>query len=130
MDEKLTWNELHCNIKVALSSLQKLKNILTQSKLDQVYKALFESHPRYSDKLWDNLSRTKLQYLRHLQNTVKTSIQHSRLKDGRGYNWLSISNIIQLDRVVMIYKIWSLCPDSLVGRLVIRSQSSNCSARN
>ena len=43
VDENLTWNEQHKNlkgkIKNALSSLRKLKNILPQSKLDQVYTA-------------------------------------------------------------------------------------------
>ena len=48
VDENLTWNEqykkLKGKIKSALSSLQKLRNILPQSKLDQVYRALLESH--------------------------------------------------------------------------------------
>ena len=56
VDENLTRNEQYKNlkgkIKNALSSLRKLKNILPQSKLDQVYKALLESHLRYSDELW------------------------------------------------------------------------------
>ena len=42
VDENLTWNEQYKNIKGkiknALTSLWKLKNILPQSKLDQVYK--------------------------------------------------------------------------------------------
>ena len=54
VDEKLTWNEQYKNlkskIKNALSSLRKL-NIFPQSKLDQVYKALLESHLRYSEEL-------------------------------------------------------------------------------
>ena len=47
----------------ALSSLQKLKNILPQSKLDQVYKAMSESHLRYSNEIWGSLSNTKLEHL-------------------------------------------------------------------
>ena len=43
VDENLTWNEQYKKhkgkIKSALSSLQKLRNILPQSKLDQVYRA-------------------------------------------------------------------------------------------
>ena len=63
VDENLTWNEhykkLKGKLKATLSSLQKPRNILTQSKLDQVHKALFESHLRYSDDIWGNLSSTK-----------------------------------------------------------------------
>ena len=41
------------------------------------------------------------------------------------------SNIVQFDSAVMIYKIVNgLCPDSLRGRLVPRSQLSSYSTRN
>ena len=135
VDENLTWNEQYKNlkgkIKNALSSLRRLNNILPQSKLDQVYKALLESHLRYSDELWGNLSNTKLDHLQRLQNRARTLIEGSRLKDGWRCNWLSVSNLIKFDRAVMIYKIINgLCPDSLQGRLVTRSQISNYSTRN
>ena len=124
--ENLTWNErykkLKGRLKAALSSLQKLKNILTQPKLDQVYKALFEGNLRYKDEIWGNLSNTKLQHLQHLQTRAKTLIESSRLKDGLRCNWLSVSEIMQFDRAVMIYKILNgLCPDSLRRRLILTS---------
>ena len=109
VDENLTWNEQYKNlqgtIKNALSSLWKLKNILPQSQLDQVYKALLESHLRYCDKLWGKLLNTKLDHLQRLQNRARTLIEGSRLKDGWSCNWLLVSNLIKFDRVVMIYKI-------------------------
>ena len=50
VDENLTRNEqyklLKGKIKKALSSLRRLKNKLPQTKLDQLYKALLESHLR------------------------------------------------------------------------------------
>jgi len=53
IDESLNWKEQYKTIKNklkgGLSSLRKLKTILPQKKLDQVYKALFESHLRYGD---------------------------------------------------------------------------------
>ena len=135
VDENLTWNEqykgLKGKIKNALSSLWKLKNILQQSKLDHVYKALLESHLRYSDELWGKLSNTKLDHLQRLQNRARTLIEGSRLKDGWRCNWLSASNLIKFHRAVMIYKIINgLCKDNLKGRLAIRSQISNYSTRN
>ena len=135
VDENLTWSEQYKNlkgkIKSALSSLQKLKNILPQSKLDQVYKALLESHLRYSDELWGSLSNTKLDHLQRLQNRARTLIEGSRLKDGWSCNWLSVSNLIKFDRAVMIYKIMNgLCPDNLRGRLITRSEISNYPTRN
>ena len=135
IDENLTWNEqykrLKGKIKNALSPLWKLKNILPQSTLDQVYKALLESHFRYSYELWGKLSSTKLDHLKRLQNRARTLIEGSRLKEGWRCNWLSVSNLIKFDRAVMIYKIINgLCPDNLKGRLATRSQISNYSTRN
>ena len=135
MDENLTWNEQYNNIKRKIknanSSLQKLKNILPQTKLDQVYKALLESHLRYSDELWRSLSNSKLDHLQRLQTRARTLIESSRLKDGWSCNWLSVSNLIIFDSAVMIYKIMNgLCPDNLRGRLVTRSQISNYPTRN
>ena len=39
--------------------------------LDHVDRALFESHPRYSDELWSNLPNIKLQYFQWLQTIAK-----------------------------------------------------------
>ena len=107
VDENLTWNEQYKNlkgkIKTALPSLLKLKNILPQTKLDQVYKALLESHLRYSDELWGSLSNTKLGHLQRLQTRARTLIESSRLKDGWSCNWLSVSNLIKFDKAMMIY---------------------------
>ena len=135
VDESLSWNEqyksLKGKIKNALSSLRKLKNILPQSKFDQVYKTLLKSHLRYRDELWGSLSNTKLDHLQRLQTRARTLIESSRLKDGWSCNWLSVSNLIIFDRAVMIYEIMNgLCPDNLRGRLVTRSQISNYPARN
>ena len=55
IDENLFWNKqykrLKCTLIRGLSSLRKLKNILPQWKLDQVYRALFESHLRQSGEV-------------------------------------------------------------------------------
>ena len=125
VDENLNWNEhykkLKSKIKSALSSLQKLKNILPQSKLDQVYKALLESHLRYSNEIWGSLSNTKLEHLQRLQSRAQTLIESSGLKDGWRCNWLSVPNLIKFDRAVMTYKILNgMCPENLTGRLVTR----------
>ena len=109
VDENLRWNEQYKNfkskLKNALSFLRKLKSILLKSKLDHVYKAMIESHLRYHDELWDNLSSTKLDHLQRLQNRARTLIEGSRFKDGSCCNWLSVSNFVKFDRAVMIYRI-------------------------
>ena len=86
---------------------------------------------RYSNELWGSLSNTKLEHLQSLQTRVRTLLESSRLKDGWGCNWLSVSSLIIFDRAVMIYKVMNgLCPDNLRGRLITRSQISNYSTRN
>ena len=96
-----------------------------------MYRALLESHLRYSDELWGSLSNTKLDHLQRLQNRARTLIESSRLKDGWTCNWLSVSNLIKFDRATMIYKILNgLCPENLNGKLITRSKTSNYQTRN
>ena len=134
IDENLFWNELYkslkCKLKSGLSLLRKLKNVLQQSKLDQVYRALFESHLRYGDELWGSLSATKLENLQRLQNRVQTLIEGAKLEDGWICKWLSVSNLNKYDRAIMKYKMTNgLCPDSLEINLSL-DQRSSYSTRN
>ena len=135
VDENLSstiqYKKLKSKLKSGLSSIRKLKNILPQTKLDQVYRALLESHLRYCNEIWGSLSNTKLDHLQRLQNRARTLIESSRLKDGWKCMWLSVSSLIKYDRAIMIYKIANdLCPDSLKGRFSTRSQLSNYRLRN
>ena len=76
VDESLSWTvqykKLKSKLKSGLSSILKLKNILPQTKLDQVYRALLESHLRYCNQIWGSLSNTKLDHLQRLQNRART----------------------------------------------------------
>ena len=63
VDENLNWNRQY-NKQSELSSLRKLRNMLPQSKSDQVYGALVKSHLRYGNELWGSLSATKLENLK------------------------------------------------------------------
>ena len=61
--EGLNWEEQFKTVKGkvhgGLTSLKKLKNILPQSQLSNVYRALVESHMRYADVIWGSLSIQK-----------------------------------------------------------------------
>ena len=56
VDENHSWAAWHKKLKIklkrGLSSIRKLKNILPQTRLDQVYRALLESHVRYCNEIW------------------------------------------------------------------------------
>ena len=110
----------------------KLDNILPQSKLDQVYRALFESHLRYCDELWGSLSvATKLKHLQRLQDRAQTLIESAKFEDGWICKWLSVSNLIKYDRAIMTYKMMNgFCPDSLRGKFITRSEISSYLTRN
>ena len=124
IDENLSWNKqykrLKCKLKSGLSSLRKLKNILPQSRLDQVYRALFESHLRYGDELWGSLSATKLEHLQRLQDRATTLIESAKFDDALICKMLSVSNLSKYDRAIMTYKMMNgLCPDNLKVNLLL-----------
>ena len=70
VDEKLNWDEhfkpTKGKMSGGLAALKKLKNIVPQSQFCNVYYALIESHLRYADVIWGNLSETKLAALQRL----------------------------------------------------------------
>ena len=59
VDDTLGWEEQYESVKKkvagGLAAMKKLKGILPQSMLFQVYKALVESHLRYADVVWGSL---------------------------------------------------------------------------
>ena len=84
VDEGLKWKNQFKSLtgKLAgLSSLKKLKTVLPQSILCDVYRALFESHLRYGNVVWGSLSSTKLQTLQCLQNRALSIIESAKFKD-------------------------------------------------
>ena len=72
VDDTLGWEEQYESVKKkvagGLAAMKKLKGILPQSMLSQVYKALVESRLRYADVIWGSLSETKITALQRLQN--------------------------------------------------------------
>ena len=90
-----------------LSSV-KLKNVLPQSKLCDVYRALFESHLCYVNAVWGNLSSTELQTQSCLQTRALSVIESARFKDPWPKKWLIVDNLIRFDRSVLVYKIWNM----------------------
>ena len=107
VDEGLNWKYQYKSLlgKLAggLSSLKKLKDILPQSKLCDVYRALFESHLRYGDVIWGSLSATNLHTLQRLQNRAISIIERAKIKDHWQNNLLNIETLIRFDRSVMVY---------------------------
>ena len=51
-----------------LAALKKLKIVIPQSQLCNVYYALIERHLRYADVIWGSLSKTKITALQHLRD--------------------------------------------------------------
>ena len=126
IDEGLKWEEQYKTVKNKLkggiSSLTKLKDILPQRKLEQVYKALFESHLRYDDIVWNSLSNTKLSKLQRLQIRARKLIENAKYKDGWNCKWLDVKSLIPFDQGVMTIKSSIVC--------VERSMISEYGARN
>ena len=135
VDDKLSWNEQYKSVKgkVAggLASLRKLKNILPQSQLLNVYQALVESHLRYANVVWGALSSTKLSTLQRYQDRAFNLIESSRIKDDYNKNILNVNQLMTFDRAVMTFKIVNqLCPESLQNKFIERSALSKYNTRN
>ena len=97
-----------------LAAMKKLRGILPQSMLFQVYKALVEIHLRYADVVWGSLSNTKITTLQRLQNRALEIIQASKIKGSLIRPTLSIDQMFQFDRSVLMFEIINkICPESL-----------------
>ena len=135
VDEGLNWedqfNKAKGKINGGLKSLKKLKNLISQSQLDHVYRALIESHLRYANVIWGSLPKSKLNTLQRLQDRARSVIEKARLKDNWSHNWLTVEQLTKFDRSVMTYKIISRqCPESLWDKYHHRTQHSNYRIRN
>ena len=64
IDEKLNWEEYFRltkgNDSRGLAALKRLKNVIPQFQLCNVYYALIESHLCYADIIWGSLLKTKI----------------------------------------------------------------------
>ena len=97
-----------------LASLRKLKNIMPKAQLLDVYRALVESHPRYTNVVWVVLPSTKLSTLQKYQNRALNLIVSLNLKDAYDRNVLDVRELIVFDRAVKTFKIANkLCPEGL-----------------
>ena len=135
IDENLSWKDQYkkvkAKVKSGLSALRKLKDILPQSKLAAIYRALIESHLRYGNIIWGCISDTKISTLQKLQSRAKTLIENAKYKDGWICGWLPVKELIIFNRLVMTHKILhGNCPDNLQNKFTQRSQISSYSMRN
>ena len=129
VDEGLNWEDQFDKVKGkingGLKSLKKLKNLISQSQLDHVYRALIKSHLRYANVIWGSLPKSKLNTLQRLQDRARSVIEKARLKDNWSHNWLTVEQLTKFDRSVMTYKIISRqCPESLWDKYHHRTQHS------
>ena len=109
IDEGLKWKDQYKSptgkLAGGLSSLEKLKDVLPQPKLCDVYQALFESHICYGNLVWGSISLSELQALQCLQNRALSIKERARFKDPWPKKGLSVVNLVRFDRCVMVYKI-------------------------
>ena len=119
---KQQFKTVYNNSRGGLESLKRLKNILSQSSLNNVYRALVESNMRYADVIWGSLSNSKIESLQRLQGRAISMIHGARIKDNSSPNFLTFKRLITFDRAVMVYKILNqLCPENLWNKFHLRS---------
>ena len=137
MDENLKWKEhfksLKGKVASGLSALKKLKHILPQFKLREVYHAL-----RWLKVTSDrgmlsggSLPNTKLQTFQRLQERAFKIIKNAKRKDPWNSDWLSVDQIISFDRSIMTHKIVNKqCPESLWNKYNQRIEISSYTTGN
>ena len=77
------------------------------------------------------MSATKLEHLQGLQTRTQALMVGGRSKDGGDCKWLSISNLIKYDKVVVMYKKMNyFCPGNVRGIFLTRPLISSYSTRN
>ena len=135
VNDSLNWNEQYKSVKGkvvgGLGAVRKLKNILPQSKLLDVYRALVESHLRYANVVWGALPSTKLSTLQKYQNRAFNLIESSKIKDACNRDVLDVRELMLFDRAVMTFKIVNmLCPKGLQNKFIERCALSNYKTRN
>ena len=90
VDEGLNWERQfkssHNKSHGGLESLKRLKNILPQSSLSNVYRVPVESHMRYADIIWGSPSNSKIESLQRLQGGAISMIHASRIKEATGHD--------------------------------------------
>ena len=112
------------------ASLKKVENILPQSQLSNVYRALVESHMRYIDVIWGHLSNSKMESLQRLQDRAIAIVETSRIKHEWSHTFLRTEQLVVFDSAVMAYKIMKrLCPGNLWKKFQRRSQYSSYNTR-
>ena len=134
VDEGLNWERqyrtVHNKSRGGLQSLRRLKGILPQSSLSNVYRALIETHIRYSDVVWGSLSNSKIEFLQRLQNRAVSMIQTSRKKDDWTPEFLAVEQLIAFDRAVMVCEIFNkLCSENLWNKYHLRFHYFRCNTR-
>ena len=60
------------------SSLKNLKNLVPQKQLNNVYRALIESHLKYANVIWDSIPSSMIKSLQNLQYRARTIIEGDR----------------------------------------------------
>ena len=118
IDQGLNWEEqfkaIKAKVRGGLASLKTLKNIVSQSQLSNVYRALVESHIRYADVIWGSISNSKIESLQRFQDRAISIIDTARIKDDLSKSLSTVKQLIIFDRSVMTYKIMNrLRPENL-----------------
>ena len=134
IDQGLNWEDqskaTKAKVRGGLASLKNLKNIVSQSQLSNVYRALVESHIRYADVIWGSVSNSNIESLQRFQDRAISIIDTARIKEDWSKNLLPVKQLITFDRSVMTYKIMNrLCPENLWNKFKKRSHFSNYNTR-
>ena len=94
---------IKAKVRGGLASLKTLENIVSQSQLSNVYRALVESHIRYADVIWGSVSNSKMESLQRFQDRAISIIDTARIKDEWSKNFLQVKQLITFVQSVMTY---------------------------
>ena len=81
----------------ALPHYKSSENMVSKSQIINIYNALVESHLRYADIIWGNLSNSRNESLQHPQERAISIINTATIKDNRSRKLQIVEQLLDFD---------------------------------
>ena len=141
IDENLTWNDhismLCKNLGFKVSTLSRIKNMVTPEMLKTVYNSIIQPTIDYAITVWGNTSAENLSKIQRLQNKAARIICNNfDYINTRGIDlvkqlrWMNVNErFLYFERLLMFKCIYGMAPDYLTNGIIMDVEVKNVNTR-